>query len=386
MTRSDFAIIPFAMDAAVAMSQIMVNFRALDLGASATQIGILMGLCWGVAYMLTALATGRLVGRFGAKSMMLAGAAAFGVGTAAYGFALAPWHLLVAAPLAGAGSGIFWPSLQTYLKVEDNDETRVRSGIFNVSWTCGILTGVAVSGHAYDLIGARGAFWAAGAIVAVVFVFMAVRVRRSNGAPDPVGSDGSGVAIEQDDPRGRAFLRMAWIANFAMWFVGSSAATVFPRLARSLDYGDGAIGEMAAVVWIGQVALFAILATGSWWHFRKAAFLTGFLAGIAAMALFARGSSAVALVAGSALLGASRTPAHVGSMHYGLHTGGNRDANMGYHEAILGAGCVLGPVLSGMAADAGGVRAPFALGGAALIVTFVVIGLWPIRSASSQPR
>jgi predicted MFS family arabinose efflux permease len=173
---------------------------------------------------------------------------------------------------------------------------------------------------------------------------------------------------------------MAWVANFTMWFVGSSSATVFPRLARSLGFGDGAIGEIAAVVWLGQVALFGLLATGSWWHYRKAAIVAGLLAGAVAMAMFARGSATFMLVAAAALLGASRTPAHVGSMHYGLHTGGNRDANMGYHEAIIGAGCVVGPVLSGIVADAGGVRAPFVLAGAAIAVTIAVIGLWPVRA------
>jgi MFS family permease len=383
--RLDFFILPFAMDVAVAMSQIMVNLRALDLGASATEVGLLMGLCWGVAYMLTALATGRLVGRFGAKAMMLVGAAGFGIGTAAYGFALSPWHLLAAAPVAGAGSGIFWPSLQTFLKVDDDDETRIRSGIFNVSWTFGILTGVGVSGHAYSEIGPRGSFWMAATIVAAAFLVVAWRVRPGPASNSSSQPDGSVVSIEDDDPRGRAFLRMAWVANFTMWFVGSSAATVFPRLARSLNFSDGAIGEMAAVVWIGQVALFGILATGSWWHFRKAAFIVGLLAGVGAMAMFARGASALVLVAASALLGASRTPSHVGSMHYGLHSGGNRDANMGYHEAILGAGCVLGPVLSGLVADAGGVRAPFVLGAAAIGLTVALVTLWPVPHCRQRP-
>ncbi len=105
MTRSGFFLFPFAMDVAVAMSQMMLNLRALDLGASATEVRVLMGLCRGVAYMLTTLATGRLVGRYGPKAMMLVGAAGFGTGTAAYGFAQAPWRLLVAPPPAGASAG-----------------------------------------------------------------------------------------------------------------------------------------------------------------------------------------------------------------------------------------------------------------------------------------
>lgn len=381
MKRLDFFLLPFAMDIAVAMAQIMVNLRALDLGASATTVGVLMGLCWGVPYMLAALTTGTMVARFGARTMMLVGAAAFGAGTAAYGFAISPWQLLVAAPVAGGGSGIFWPALQTYLKVDDANETRIRSGIFNVSWTCGILTGVGISGHAYRLAGPRWSFWLAAMLVGGALIIIAARVR-----PQRVSEHGLNDGVEPDVPPalGRAFLRMAWLANFTMWFVGTSAVTVFPRLARGLGFSDGAIGEMTAVVWIGQVALFGLLATGAWWHYRKAALLLGLAAGLATTALFARGTSAAALVLASLLLGAARTPSHVGSMHYGLHAWGNRDANMGYHEAILGAGCVAGPVLSGIVADIGGVRAPFALCAGLIVLALLAVGAWPVRTGDDS--
>lgn len=39
MKRLGFLLFPSAMDVAVAMSHVMVNLRALDLGASATEFG-----------------------------------------------------------------------------------------------------------------------------------------------------------------------------------------------------------------------------------------------------------------------------------------------------------------------------------------------------------
>jgi len=376
MKRLDFFVFPFVMDFATAMAQIMVNLRALDLGASATMVGVVIGLCWGLAYMLTALTTGTMVSRYGARTMMLVGGLIFGVGTAACGFAHAPWLLLVAAPLAGAGSGFFWPSLQTYLKVEDPDETRIRSGIFNVSWTCGILSGVGLSGHAYRVIGPQWSFWGIGALAALVALVIAIEVRSQR----PARGSLEAVADPEVPPEvGKAFLLMAWVTNFAMWLVGSSAVTILPRLARGLSFSDGAIGEMVAVVWLGQVVLFGVLATGSWWHYRKSPLIIGLLAAAFSMALFGQGRTATVLVIAAALLGASRAPSHMGSIHYGLNAWGNRDANMGYHEAIIGAGSVVGPVLSGMAADTWGIRAPFVLGAGVLAAALAIICLWPVR-------
>jgi len=339
-------------------------------------VGVVIGVCWGVSYMLTALITGAMVSRYGAKAMMLVGGLVFGIGSAACGFAHAPWLLLVAAPLAGAGSGFFWPSLQTYLKVEDPDETRIRSGIFNVSWTCGILSGVGLSGHAYRVIGPQWSFWGIGALAALVALVIAIEVRSQR----PARGSLEAVADPEVPPEvGKAFLLMAWVTNFAMWLVGSSAVTILPRLARGLSFSDGAIGEMVAVVWLGQVVLFGVLATGSWWHYRKSPLIIGLLAAAFSMALFGQGRTATVLVIAAALLGASRAPSHMGSIHYGLNAWGNRDANMGYHEAIIGAGSVVGPVLSGMAADTWGIRAPFVLGAGVLAAALAIICLWPVR-------
>lgn len=387
MTRLDFFFIPFAMDVAAAMSQIMVNLRALDLGASATLVGMLAGLAWGVTYVLAALRSGPMVTRFGARRMMLVGALACMVGLFAYGLATAPWHLLVTAPLAGAGAGVFWPALQTCLKVPDVDETRVRAGIFNVSWTSGILAGTGLSGHAYRAMGPHWSFFSAAGLVLAVFVMVLFRVRGASAAVAVYDIDASAAEPAQAPGLGIVFLRMAWTVNFVMWMAGSAAGTVFPRLARSLHLSDGSIGEIAAMVWLGQMVFFGLLSSGGWWHYRRAAFLAGMLTGVAALALFAVGRGAAAFAVASVLLGAARTPGHLGSIHYGLHSGGNRDANMGYHEAVLGAGCVLGPVLSGIVADWGGVRAPFWGAAGVVLAAMCVVALWPLpkRQVAASP-
>jgi predicted MFS family arabinose efflux permease len=378
LKRFDFFVIPFLMDVAVAMSQLMCNFRALDLGASASLVGTMMGVCWCVPYVAASSLTGRTLARVGARTAMIGGSVLFAVGTALCAAAGSPWLLLAASPLSGAGSGLFWPAFQTCLKSPDSDETRARAGIFNVSWTFGILTGGASAGHLYHIIGPRGALLAVAGLI--LFVTMLIWLRAVPPQDEPLdGASGTEKGTEASDARAAAFRHIAWIANFALWFAGAAAGSVFPRLARGLGYGDGAIGEILAVVWIGQVALFGILSGGAWWHYRKGPLLVGLVGCLGAMALFGWGASAVVFVAAFLVLGASRGPTHAGSVHYSL-TSGNRDANMGYHEAVLGAGGVFGAVLGGLAADIAGIRAPFALAAAVAVAALAVAAAWPVRS------
>ncbi len=378
MKRFDFFAIPFAMDVAVAMSQLMANFRALDLGASALFVGLILGVGWGAPYVIVAMSTGKTIGRFGARTTATAGAFLFGLGAIVAGMATNPWILLLAGPLSGAGGGIFWPAFQTCLKAGTPTETRVRTSIFNVSWTVGILVGGAVAGHAYRLAGPHAAFWLVGALVMVMTVVVWFRVGPVEGA-----STGSDLEVADAHVEVSANQRMmAWVSNGAMWTAAAAAGAIFPKFARGLGFSDGAIGEMSAAVWVGQIVLFAVLASGPWWQCRKWPLLLGMAGGAVSMGLFGFCGSAVAFVAAYAILGASRAPTQAGSVHCSLHAGDRSDACMGFHEAILGGGGVVGPVLGGILADQLGVRAPFALGVGVIVLAIALVAAAPSHRAA----
>lgn len=381
------------MDLAVASSQLMVNLRALDLGASALMIGVLLGACWGIPYVAVSMATGTTVRRLGARWTMALGSAMFAVSVAAYGSAHSTGVLLAAAPLGGAGSALFWPAMQTCLPAETPDETRIRSGVFNMSWTLGILIGGAAAGHAYRLAGPRWSFWFVAIIIGAVTAIVIARVKAVSA---PVGH-GEPAAATAPSPHGGEFLLLARVANFVMWFLGAAAGAVFPRIARALGFDDGSIGEIAAAVWLGQVGAFALVSRGAWWQWRVLPLAAALCVGMAAMAFLAWGAGAAdsvmrrepviaglasafgagaVFVTGFALIGIARALTHASSMHYSLLVGPSPEANMGYHEAIIGGGFVLGPLAAGFAADTLGLRGPFLLsallGMAALVAAMMV--------------
>ena len=384
MKRFDCFFIPFVMDLAIAMSQLMTNFRALDLGASPVTVGVLIGLGFGLPYVLGSMATGRTVPRLGARAVMIAGSALFGLGVGLTGLARAPWMLVAVAPLAGLGSGLFWPAFQTRLTADTPEETRARTSIFNVSWTIGILTGGALAGHFYRLAGPQASFGWVGALIGVLTVLLWVRVTPL--APRTIASCAEVSGPDAPERIAARYRVMAWTANGAIWVAASAAAAVFPRMARDLGFSDGVIGEISAATWLGQVALFGVLATGPWWHYRKAPLLAGLAGALLAMGLLGAGSSVLAFAGAFVLLGASRGPTQASSVHYSLHSGARSGANMGYHEAILGAGCVVGPLLAGALADRWGLRAPFAMGAAVVALAMGALAVIPTGASAAFVR
>lgn len=382
--RFDFFFIPFVMDLAIAMSQLMSNFRALDLGASAVTVGVLIGLGFGAPYVIGSAATGRTLPRFGARSTMTVGSALFALGVGLTGFAQAPWMLVAAAPLAGLGSGLFWPAFQTCLASETHAETRARASIFNVSWTLGILSGGALGGHFYRIAGPQRSFWWVAALIGALTAVIWVRARSNARQLDGAGSAEAG--FDAPERVAAAYRWMAWAANGALWVAASAAAAIFPRMARDLGFSDGTIGEIAAVTWVGQAVLFAVLASGPWWQYRKAPLVLGLAGCMGAMALLGGGAGAAAFVGAFALIGASRGPTQAASVHYSLHSGARSGANMGYHEAILGLGCVVGPLLAGALADRWGVRAPFAMGGAVVLAAMALVAAMRVEASPAQVR
>lgn len=368
MRRIDFAVIPILMDASVAITQLMMNLRAIDLGASPLFVGVLTGVGWGLPYFVASLSTGRTVQRVGARRLMLFGGTSFFCSVLAFGLASAPWMLLIAVPFNGLGSACFWPAFQTYLHSSDPEETRRRTGIFSISWTSGILLGCAVSGHLYRTAGPHLAFFISGVVAAATTLLAAIR----SGDPEPWAA---GEALDDacaGSGQAALHLRLAWLANLSMWVTGTMAATVFPRLGRSAGLGDGIIGEILAAAWVGQAAVFALMGAGSRWHYRVWPLLVGLAVSAVSLALLGWGGGALLFGLGFLGIGASRAPTMYAGLKYGLEAGPSREANMGYHEAIIGGGSVVGPLLGGLLAREMGLRSPYLTG---LVIALLVAGL-----------
>jgi len=162
----------FVMDMANGCAMLAVQFTGVALGAGPTLLGLL-GAVGGATYTISCLGSGIVADRFGPRrSTRLAIAVIIVVwlGMAMAGRIELLLGLVVA---SGATMALFWPSIMVW--VADLSSGRARGlgralGVFNISWSIGVLGGFVIAGVLWDWVG-RGAFYfsvAAGVVILIL--------------------------------------------------------------------------------------------------------------------------------------------------------------------------------------------------------------------------
>lgn len=324
------------------------------------------------AYAVGCMFAGSISDRFGRRRCLVAGC----LGAATVWLLLphmGSWQrLLLLLWMPGASLSLFWPSLQAWL-AELSESPRALSrnlGHFNIVWSMGLMLGPVATGYVWQV----GHGWAfvlpAVALMAMTPVALLTPRGRSQEHADAPESD-SGRAD------GDLFLWLAWIGNFAAWFAGGVIMALFPKLGFTLHYSEPHVGWLLFSFRVGQVVMFVLTLYMHHWQYR--------LWPLVGMEALAVGGMALSAVAGSSALFATAFTAtglcagmtYVSSLYYSLHgRARGKGRTSGFHEAVLGSGSFLGPLLGGLLAQYLSLRAPFTMGAgvmaAAMLAQLVV--------------
>ncbi|MGC8834893.1 MAG: MFS transporter, partial [Armatimonadota bacterium] len=352
-----------------------VNLYAQDLGASKLQLGLL-GTAWALPYAFSCLFTGRWADKYDRTILLWAGLWLAALSHSASGLSTRPQHLIAAAPFGGLGCALFWPTFETLLHSDNPEETRVRIGAFNTGWTIGIMGGTAAAGYFYHLAGPRTAFFSIALIAALTGCYV---LTRTDWRLKPAGAEHYSKSHQNSNKaapiRKAGYLRLAWVANFGMWFAGSATNTIFPKLARSLSIPDGRIGLLSSLIMVAQMSVFILLSRSSKWHYRLTPLLAAQAAAVLGVLVIGLGRTSLAFAAGMLLLGISRGKTYSASLFYGLDAETSKGGNTGIHEAIVGAAYIAGPLAAGISAEKVSLRAPFFVT-AAVVSLAVMLQIW----------
>lgn len=359
----------FTMDMAVVTAGLAVVFFAVNAGLSADKVGYI-GAAGAVAYTASCFVSRTLSDRWGRKviaGLALALVVACYLGQAAAG---ALWAIVGLGVLAAASMAMFWPTMLAWLAevAEPDSRGQGRSfSAFNICWSAGMMAGPVLCGYLYRNAGWQFPFLAA-ALATTVCLLVVLSVR----APRPERTEPRPTPAVSRRPDATArFLRMAWYANFASWFVGATIRVLFPKVGHELGYTEDLIGWLIAGMSFGQVLTFIGLRFTTRWQYRLAPLLAAQLVSAGGMVAAVCFASPVLFATAFTLAGIGGGVSYSCSLFYSLH-GRQRDraATTGLHEGIIGAGGILGPLLGGWAARFIGLRAPFGL--AALVVVVAV--------------
>lgn len=362
------------MDLTIYVALSLAPVLAERWGAEKLALGMLAA-CWGVSYTLNAVLGGRISDRMSRTSLMRVGLLLIILVCVLFSRATRVWQLYLGLPFVALGMGCFWPSLQAAIADESGPEDLTRHlGWFNVSWGLGKGFGVLAGGHIAEALGRRG-FLVAAAVGLVLFVLLP-RVPRGGGLGRALIRDG-----EERPPEVReGFRGAALVANFAAFGLATSILSHYPEWNAKLGRTGGDYGNVVGGIFLAQTVAFVILLRWRGWHYRVWPQILAQIGAAGGAVLLATGLPVPLLLPFLALVGFGFGSCYYAAIYYSLHSDTARGGRAGLHEAIIGTGHFVVPLLGGLFAWwSDSARAPYLVAAGVVALAVLVQGALFVR-------
>jgi MFS family permease len=325
----------------------------------------------GVFYMLGALQAKRISQRWGRERSLLwlyAGMTAFAVAVAicaSMNCAVATALLVVTETGLVAAS---WPMLESLVSAAgEPSQLSKRLGFYNIIWSALGAIAVAASGAVIQHAPAWAFFGiiAAGHLLAGAIIFHRTRtaVPRSDDGNPAQSQDHLGrkrpIATPPllDETMMRRQRLALWLSRIALpstYVVVYSIAPALPSL-HAIRQLTPTIATLVGSTWlIARAAAFAITGSTTFWHKRPGLmFLASVIMLFAFIGTIAPGAltkmdlaqALSAMVIAQIVLGLSIGTIYSASLYFGMAVSDGSTRHGGYHEALIGLGQILGPLV-----------------------------------------
>ena len=325
--------------------------------------------CQGMLYVLGALSAKRLANRWKRIAVLQKLYVIMPLFALAAGFCAASDRAIPTAILVAIETGMMgasWPLLESLVSAA-GDPARLsgRLGCYNIIWSVTGALALALSGAVIQHLPPWAFFGIVAALQITAFTIITLRrILRSGIAAD------SAAAPQADADKAKSSagesvsvqLRLAlWLSRIALpstYVIIFSLAPALPTL-DAIDRLSPTLATMQCSIWfVARAAAFIVLGSTSFWQRRPIltliagiTMLAGFLGTIASGSLTGAGigvglGAALALMAAAqTLLGLSLGMIYASSLYFGMAVSKGSTEHGGYHEALIGLGQVLGPVV-----------------------------------------
>lgn len=275
--------------------------------------------------------------------------------------------------ILGVSLGSVYPALSAWLLeghgngASTRDLLRTLMG-FSIAWNLGLIGAQITGGWLYAHVAPQAPL-----ALAIVLLLLSIAIAM---IPMPQAGQPAGVAPDHEEKitdrqrASSAFSRLSWIANIGGTFAMAMILHLFPALMVDMGVEADRQGMLLAYSRLIVVGTYLLLFLTRFWHYRVSTALLAQAFGVVGlMALsVAKGLPTLALgLTGLAVLVGYN---YFASLYYSSTRGSDkaRGAAMGLHEATLTAGMMCGSVLGGMFGAFSGVRSPYLLGAAVILV------------------
>ncbi|MCC6443281.1 MAG: MFS transporter [Armatimonadetes bacterium] len=351
--QTRFLFVAFLMDMAGLAVSFPIPWIADKLGANPLELGI-AAAAWSVTYTSLSVFFGHSAERWGYKRLPL-----LALGIMVSLCCLVPitgnLYLLIAEAMGmGACFAMFWTPVISWLSgFVEPDRMGPLMSRFSMSWNAGAMLGLLFSGNLFEWAG-----WLPFAVGAAIFVsvgWLLVPIA-------PLGPFARQRHEEASSGREEValwFLYLAWFANFLAWAAVGMVSGLFPELAKLLRIGPALAGVLLFIACAARVGILLSLQWRTGWQTRLVSLLLA--QGILAVGLLfvAEAHQVSWLVFGMVGLGIASGMTYLISIHASLNASAHPSRNVGFHEAFLGAGSLLGPAIGGAIVKFSHIRAPY---------------------------
>ncbi len=302
--------------------------------------------------------------RFSPKRLTLIGTALFILVAFSYPFLPNLFSFFWVYPLGSVGLSLFWPSLENWISLGSTPfDLKRHVGNFNLSWSPGQILAPFLAGVLFEW-NPFFPFWFGVLFFIPVFFFLSV----------------SAVSLPQDRKEATtspsrvppsSFLIVCWLSNFTGWFISAIFRSFFPKYGSTLGLTPTHIGSLLLMIGVGQVLFFYLLSRLEGWE-ESSRFLF-FWEGVAILSLLSIAWIRLPLlwVFSFFLFGCFSGVAYAASLLVSLKERGLQGGGTSSHEALVGLGICLGPILGGISGEFFGIQAPYVTGAAILtLVTY----------------
>jgi predicted MFS family arabinose efflux permease len=315
------------------------------------QWNLLLAALLGLVYMVGAWQAGRFAQRQGCFTAMKLGFAVMAAGLAV-GLVCRSLtsEVLVACAMFG-GTCFVWPSVEALVSEGDTPEHVPHAvGIYNITWAISNAVAFFIGGSLIKKFGYGVMFSVPLGLMILQFAMTCGLEQYHARLPAPAGPD-----VAQAKPsitvaaRAKSFQRMAWVANPCAYVAINTLIAVLPGVALRLHLSTMVAGFALSIWCFARFAAFVALWRWTGWHYRFRWLLAAFGLLIISFATILMAPSLTAVILAQVAFGCAIGLLYYSSLFYSLDASETKGEQGGLHEAAIGAGNCLGPVIGASA-------------------------------------
>ena len=338
-----------------------------------------LAMLFGICYALGAWLSHPIAHRLGEKRM-LRGLLVILIGLHAWiGFMPHGIGLVVAFAGIGLMIGAKWPIIESYVNAGRSTHDTIKSvGRFNLAWASSVPLTLAAVGPLLDGPYPASMFWIALSLhvtgLGLTWPLPQVPAHLPDDHPH-----------RPDGPTSRYYhallrsSRWALLGSCAMMFlVAPLMPTIFDRLHVAVDWAPAA---SSLLDWVRLMAFF-ILGWWTAWHGRRLPLVGAGVALPIGFALILFGPNLLIVLLGEIIFGLAMGMCYYAALYYAMVVKNASVDAGGAHEAIIGSGVAIGPMLGllgfGLAPAVGSSAGAMLISIGPLVLLCLGMGLWPL--------